>query len=138
MKLKKRAIYHLCLLCICILCIVSIYYWRQHTMYTYPNEEVYINKIFENEIFVKGLPYQQGTWEEEYIIQINSTLEIKDSKGGMVDIHSLNLGDILLFDYTGPKNSRFSNGTILNGKKVNAHNFRLSEDKLNLKLWRLE
>ena len=56
----------------------------------------------------------------------------------MVDIHSLNRGDILLFDYTGPKNSRFSNGTILNGKKVNAHNFRLSEDKLNLKLWRLE
>ena len=67
MKFKKRAIYHLCLLCICILCIVSIYYWRQHTMYTYPNEEVYISKIFENEIFVKGLPYQQGTWEEEYI-----------------------------------------------------------------------
>lgn len=138
MNLKKKTIFHLYLLCICILCIAFVYYWRQQTMYTYTNEEVYINKISENKIFVKGLPYQKGHWEGEYIIQIDNTLIIEDSKGGIIDIHSLKRGDILLFEYSGSRNSKFPNGTILNDQKVNAHNFKLSEDKLNLKLWRLE
>ena len=139
MKIKKKsnsiAIFHGSLLCICVLCIAAIYYWRQQTLYIYPNEEVCIIDIYEKEILVRGLPCQSENWEGDYIIQIDNSFVIKDNSGKIVDIHSLERGNILLFEYSGPRNPKFPNGTVLNGKKVNACNFRLSEEKLNLRLF---
>ena len=144
--LNKKTIFHLILLIICILCIAFIFYWRNKTLiYHCFNIELYIDEISEDTIIVKNPPYSTGDiFNGKYIIQINEDLIIKDSKGSDFDIHSLERGDILLFDYTGPVKFRnktavnFKSGTVLNGEKINAFNFRLSDEKLNLKFWRLE
>ncbi len=134
---KKPTVFHIILLGICILCIMIIFYWRHKTtLYHYMNEEVYIDEISENKIIVKGLPYTTGNFKGEYVIQINDALIMKDHKGGDIDIYSLERGDIILFDYSGP--FKLDNGTVLNGKKTYAYNFRISEDKINLKFWHLE
>ncbi|MDE5910591.1 MAG: hypothetical protein K2H52_17950 [Lachnospiraceae bacterium] len=98
--------------------------------------EVYIDEIQEDKIIVKGAPYATGFLSGEYCIQINDALIIKDSKGGVIDLQQLKRGDILLFDYHGPW--ELKNGTLLNGKIIYAYNFRISDEKLNLKFWRLE
>lgn len=106
---------------------------------------LYIDEISENQIIVKSLPAStEDIFDGMYIIEINDTLIIKDSKGNEIDLNSLERGDILLFDYDGPikfKNKTplsFKDGTILNGEKMGTYNFRLSDEKLNLKFWHLE
>lgn len=145
-NLKKKTIFHLILVIICIFCITFIFYWRNKTLiYHYLDVDLYIDEISEDEIIVKTLPNStENIFNGEYIIQINEDLIIKDSKGGDVDIYSLERGDILLFDYDGPINFRnktaenVKSGTVLNGEKINAFNLRLSDEKLNLKFWKLE
>lgn len=138
-KLKKTTIFHIILLCICILCVVFIFYWRHKTsFYYFCNEEVYVDEILEDKIIVKGLPYTTGNFVGEYIIQIDDNLIIKDVKGDVVAFDFLDRGDILLFDYSGPKDLKLVDGDVLNGEKVNANNFRLSNEKLNLKFWRID
>lgn len=138
-KLKKKTIFHIILLSICIVCIVFIFYWRHKTsLYYFCDEEVYINEILEDKIVVKGLPYTTGKFVGEYIIQIDNNLIIQNGEGGVVDIDSLDRGDILLFDYSGPKDLKLEDEDVLNGKKINAYNFRLSDEKLNLKFWRID
>lgn len=137
LKFNKISILHLILLGICILCIAIIFFWRHKTtIYHSINEEVYVDEIFEDKIVVKGLPYTTGNFNEEYIIRISDDLVIKDQGGGAIDSKDLERGDILLFDYVGPL--KLDNGTLLNGEKTYACNFRLSDEKINLKLWRLE
>lgn len=146
MKITKKTIFHLILIVILILFIVFIFYWRNKTLiYHRFDVELYIDELSEDKIILKNLPYStKDVFNGEYIIQINENLVIKDSKGGDIDIYSLKRGDILLFDYTGPIKFRnktavnFKSGTVLNGEKFNAFNFRLSDEKLNLKFWRLE
>lgn len=146
MKVKKKTVIHFILIVIGALCISFIFYWRNKTLIYHSFDiELYIDQISENQIIVKNPPYStRSAFNGEYIIQINEDLTIKDSKGGDVDVQSLKRGDILLFDYTGPikfKNAtaiNFKNNTVLNGEKINAFNFRLSDEKLNMKFWRLE
>lgn len=146
MKITKKTIFHLILIFLLILFIVFIFYWRNKTLiYHRFDVELYIDELSEDKIILKNLPYStKDVFNGEYIIQINENLVIKDSKGGDIDIYSLKRGDILLFDYTGPIKFRnktavnFESGTVLNGEKFNAFNFRLSDEKLNLKFWRLE
>lgn len=138
-KLKKTRIFHIILLSICLVCIVFIFYWRQKTtLYYFCDEEVYIDEIAGDKIVVKGLPYTTGKFIGEYIIQIDNNLIIQNGEGGAVSIDSLDRGDILLFDYSGPKDLKLVDGDVLNGKKINAYNFRLSKEKLNLKFWGVE
>ncbi len=145
-KLKKITIFHFILIIIVIFCIASIFYWRNKTLvYRCLDIELYIDEISENQIIVKSLPAStKDVFSGEYIIEINDTLIIKDSKGGEIDLNSLERGDILLFDYNGSikfKNKTpidFKDGTILNSEKIDAQNFRLSDEKLNLKFWNLE
>ena len=118
------------------MCKVIIHFWKKQTEFIAVDIEVYIDEIREDEIIVKGAPYATGILIGEYSIQINDTLVIKDSKGGVTDLQQLKRGDILLFDYHGPWELR--DGTLLNGKITYAYNFRISDDKLNLKYWRLE
>lgn len=138
MKSKKITVFHIILLIICILCIAFIFYWRNQTLiYHCFDINLYVDEVSEDKIIVKALPNStDDIFNGEYIIQINKDLIIKDSKGGDVDVYSLERGDILLFDYDGPV--KFKNNSILNGEKVNAYNFRLSDEKLNLKFWRLD
>lgn len=133
---KKKTIFHIFLLVICILCTGIILFWKRQTECIAVDIEVYIDEIQEDEIVVKGMPYVTNFFDGEYRIQIKDTLIIKDSKGGVVDIQQLNRGDILLFDYHGPW--EFRNGALLNGIITYAYNFRISDEKLNLKFWRLE
>lgn len=133
---KKRTIFHIFLLVICVLCTGIILFWKKQTECIAVDIEVYIDEIREDEIIVKGAPYATGILIGEYSIQINDTLVIKDSKGGVTDLQQLKRGDILLFDYHGPWELR--DGTLLNGKITYAYNFRISDDNLNLKFWRLE
>lgn len=145
-KFKKTTIFHLILIIVAIFCIASIFYWRNKTLiYHCIDINLYIDDISENQIIVKSLPSStEDIFSGEYIIEINDTLIIKDNKGGDVNLNSLERGDILLFDYDGPikfKNKTplsFKDGTILNGEKMGAYNFRLSDEKLNLKFWHLE
>lgn len=145
-KFEKITIVHFILLIMCISCIAFIFYQQNKALiYHCYNIEVYLEEISENKIIVKSLPYAtEDVFSGEYIIEINNALIIRDSKENIADSYSLEPGDILLFDYDGPVKFEnktalsFKNGTILNGKKINAHNFRLSDQKLNLKFWRLE
>lgn len=138
MKIKKITVFHIILLIICIFCITYIFYWRNQTLiYHCFDINLYVDEISEDKIIVKSLPNStDDLFNGAYIIQINKDLIIKDSKGGDVDVHSLERGDILLFDYDGP--AKFKNNSILNEEKINTYNFRLSDEKLNLKFWRLE
>lgn len=145
-KFKKTTIFHFILIIVAIFCIVSIFYWRNKTLiYHCFDINLYIDEISENQIIVKSLPAStEDIFDGMYIIEINDTLIIKDSKGDEIDLNSLERGDILLFDYDGPikfKNKTplsFKDGTILNGEKMGTYNFRLSDEKLNLKFWHLE
>jgi hypothetical protein len=145
-KFKKITIFHFILIVVAVFCITLMFYWRNKTLiYHCFDINLYINEISEDQIIVKSLPAStEDIFNGEYIIEINDTLIIKDSKGGEIDINSLERGDILLFDYDGPikfKNKTpidFKDGTILNSAEMNTHNFRLSDEKLNLKFWHLE
>ena len=133
---KRKVAIFIALLIVCIACVGYMLYWRRETECRGANIDVYIDEIRDDEIIVKGMPYVTEFFAEEYRIQINDTLVIKDSKGGVVDIKQLKRGDILLFDYHGPW--ELKSGTLLNGKREYAYNFRISDEKLNLKFWRLE
>lgn len=137
-NLKNIKKLYIVLIGVCILCFILIFYERQKTMCCYFNEEVYVDEVQEDKIIVKGLPYTTGNFIGQYIIQINDSLIIKDSNANIIDSYSLERGDILLFDYSGSKNLKPDNGAVLNGKRLNAYNFRVSDEKLNLKFWRLE
>lgn len=135
-KNKKKIVVFIALFTVCVACVGYMLYWRRETECRGVNIDVYIDEIRDDEIIVKGMPYVTEFFTEEYRIQINDTLVIKDSKGGVVDIQQLKRGDILLFDYHGPW--ELKRGTLLNGKREYAYNFRISDEKLNLKFWRLE
>jgi beta-lactamase class D len=132
-KNRKRIYFLLTVFVITVIILgLTIHYIRNNTV-IFMNQEVYVDVINESEIHVKGLPANTENFSETYMIKKTDALKILDRQGREIDFESLNVGNILIFDYKGlmvPKSGSYLNRGI--------YDVRLSGEVFNNKFWNVE
>ena len=91
--------------------------------YTVVNIEVSVNEITPKLIQAKFMPYEQML-QKEIDINITDSLTIHDMEGGIIDISSINIGDILIIDI---QNTKRLDNNIIDIANGDIFNIRLSE-----------
>jgi len=91
--------------------------------YIVVNIEVSVNEITPTLIKAKFMPYEQML-QKEIDINITDSLTIHNMEGGIIDINSINIGDILIIDI---QNTKKLDNNIIAVANGDIFNIRLSE-----------
>lgn len=143
MSVRKRKLLFIStfLLIVFAVLLSGIVYYKSTHFYYHVDNKVYVSQIAENTITVTGLPEGSGQLQDSYIIRIKEPLTLKNMEGGEIDFFSLQIGDILLFDYKGTKEPAPKAGAVLNSGRYGIYelyNLRLSDEKLNGRFWGID